>query len=130
MRYDLAVQLPDRPGALAELGEALGAAGVSLEGGGGFTVGDHALVHFLVEDGARGAAALRERGLVVVGVSEVIEVRLAQAVPGQLGMLARRMADAGVNIECVYSDHDHQLILVVDDAVAAARVAAAWRAGG
>ena len=25
------------------------------------------------------------------------------------------MAEAGVNIEVLYSDHDHQLILVVDD---------------
>jgi hypothetical protein len=25
------------------------------------------------------------------------------------------MADAGVNIEALYSDHDHRLILAVDD---------------
>ena len=31
---DLEVHLPHRPGALADLGQALGAAGVSLEGGG------------------------------------------------------------------------------------------------
>nr|MBA2579598.1 amino acid-binding ACT domain-containing protein [Thermoleophilaceae bacterium] len=29
--------------------------------------------------------------------------------------ISRRMALAGVNIEVMYSDHDHQLILVVDD---------------
>ncbi len=126
MRHDLAVQLRDQPGALAEFGEVLGAAGVSLEGGGGFNVRDHALVHFLVEDGERAAAALRVHGLHVVAVREVIAARLAQAVPGQLGTLARKMADAGVNIECVYSDHDHQLILVVDDLAAGRRVAAVW----
>ena len=37
--YDVALDLPDRPGALATFGEALGAAAVSLEGGGVFTVG-------------------------------------------------------------------------------------------
>lgn len=36
---DLAVELDDRPGTLAELGEALGAAGVSVEGGGAWVVG-------------------------------------------------------------------------------------------
>jgi len=126
MRHDIAVELRDQPGALAELGEVLGAAGISLEGGGGFTVGPHALVHFLVDDGPGAAAALRAHGLRVVAVREVIAVRLAQAVPGQLGTLARRMAEAGVNIECVYSDHDHQLILVVDDEAAGRRVADAW----
>ena len=125
-RQDLAVQLRDQPGALAELGETLGRAGVSLEGGGGFTVGDHSLVHFLVGDGERAAAALRAHGITVVGVRDVIEVRLDQEEPGQLGKLARAMATAGVNIECVYSDHEHRLILVVDDLAAGRHVAAAW----
>jgi hypothetical protein len=40
--------------------------------------------------------------------------RLNQTEPGQLGKISRRMAEAGVNIEALYSDHDHQLILVVD----------------
>jgi hypothetical protein len=56
---------------------------------------------------------------------------LKQDVPGQLGLLTRRMADAGVNIEVLYSDHDHQLILVVDDLERGREVAAAWtREGG
>ena len=52
-------------------------------------------------------------------------VRLRQSEPGQLGKIARRMADAGVNIE-VHSDHDHQLILVVDDIKRAKIVADEW----
>ena len=42
------------------------------------------------------------------------------------GELTRRMAEAGVNIEVLYSDHDHQLILVVDDVVRGRAVAEAW----
>lgn len=52
--------------------------------------------------------------------------RMKQAVPGQLGTLTRRMAGAGVNIEAMYSDHDHQLILVVDDVAKAREVADSW----
>ncbi|WP_030410494.1 ACT domain-containing protein [Streptomyces sp. NRRL S-1448] len=40
---DLAVHLPDRPGALADLVQALGRAGVSLAGGGVFTHDGQAL---------------------------------------------------------------------------------------
>ena len=105
----------------------LGRAGVSLEGGGGFTVGDACVVHFLVDDGARAATALRAADIDVLGVRDVIEVRLAQDEPGQLGKLSRAMATAGVNIECVYSDHDHNLIVCVDDLAAGRQVAAAWR---
>jgi hypothetical protein len=41
-------------------------------------------------------------------------------------MLTRRMADAGVNIEVLYSDHDHRLILVVDDLERGRTVSEAW----
>lgn len=129
-RQDLAVRLRDEPGALAELGEVLGREGISLEGGGGFAIGDGCIVHFLVRDGERAASALRAAGIEVLGVRETIAVRLAQGEPGQLGKLARAMGDAGVNIACVYSDHDHQLIVCVDDVEAGARVAAAWRNRG
>jgi hypothetical protein len=36
------------------------------------------------------------------------------------------MADAGVNIEVLYSDHANQLILVVDDIEKGRAVAKAW----
>jgi hypothetical protein len=36
------------------------------------------------------------------------------------------MADAGINIEVLYSDHDHQLILVVDDLARGRQVSEAW----
>ena len=62
----------------------------------------------------------------MVAEREVVVQRLKQAVPGQLGQLTRRMADAGVNIEVLYSDHDHQLILVVDNVDLAREVSAAW----
>jgi hypothetical protein len=38
------------------------------------------------------------------------------------------MSAAGVNIEVMYSDHDNQLILVVDDVVAGAEISRSWSA--
>ncbi|MCE9576069.1 MAG: OsmC family protein [Deltaproteobacteria bacterium] len=129
VRQDLAVRLPHRPGALAAMGEALGAAGISLEGGGGFAIGDTCVVHFLVAEAERAAEILRAAGFEVLGVRDVIAQRLDQGTPGQLGQLARALADAGVNIASVYSDHDHALILGVDDREAAQRAAARWARG-
>jgi hypothetical protein len=123
---DVSIALEHRPGALAEMGEALGRAGVSIEGGGAFAVDGRGIAHFLVDDGAAARAALEAAGLRVAAVREVVAQRLDQAVPGQLGAITRRMADAGVNIEVLYSDHDHRLILVVDDLPAARAVSAAW----
>ena len=121
---DLAIALEDRPGALAEMGEALGRAGVSIEGGGVW----NGAAHFLFADGAAARAALDGAGIRVVAERDVLIQKLRQGEPGQLGKLARRMAAAGVNIEVQYSDHDHHLILVVDDLEKGREVSAQWMA--
>lgn len=126
--FDLTILLENRPGALADMGETLGRAGVSLEGGGAWVVDGRGHAHFLVEDGAAARRALEAAVIQVIAVREVVTVRLKQAVPGQLGLLTRGMADAGVNIEVLYSDHDHRLVLVVDDVTRARAVADAWTA--
>ncbi len=123
---DLTIELEDRPGALAEMGQALGAAGVSVEGGGVFTTGGRGLAHFLFHDGARAADALRAAGITVLAERKVLVQRLRQDIPGQLGAICQQMTEAGVNIEVMYSDHDNQLVLVVDDHATAQRVSAAW----
>lgn len=124
--HDVAIELPGRPGSLARFGEILGAAGVSLEGGGVFAVDGVGHAHFLVEDGEAARAALEQAGLGMAAVRPVLIRRLKQDVPGQLGSIARALADAGVNIETQYSDHSNRLILVVDDMETAGRVTSDW----
>jgi len=123
---DLAIALENRPGALADMGDALGRAGVSIEGGGAFVFDGRGVAHFLFEDGSAARRALDEAGIQVLEEREVLVQRLNQSEPGQLGRITRRMADAGVNIEVLYSDHDHQLILVVDDLERGRAVSQAW----
>ncbi len=123
---DVSIALENRPGALAEMGAAVGRAGLSIEGGGAWVVGTEGAAHFLFADGMAARSALEAAGLKVLAVRDVVVVRLKQAVPGQLGQLTGRMADAGVNIEVLYSDHDHQLVLVVDDVIKARTVASQW----
>ena len=89
-------------------------------------VGDKGVAHFLVADGAAARKALETAGIQLLAERDVLVQRLKQDVPGQLGLLTRRMAEAGVNIEVLYSDHDHQLILVVDDLARGRTVSEAW----
>lgn len=114
--YDLTIRLENRPGALADMGEALGNARISIEGGGMFVVDGRAVAHFLFEDGEAAQAALEGEGIEVADRRRALVQRLDQEEPGQLGKMTRRMAEAGVNIEVMYSDHHNRLILVVDDA--------------
>ena len=123
---DVAIALENRPGALADMGAALGRAGVSIEGGGAFNVDGKGIAHFLFHDGQAARKALETAGIRVMKISDVLVQRLNQTEPGQLGKLTRRMAEAGINIEVLYSDHDRQLILVVDDIEKGRAVSQAW----
>lgn len=46
--------------------------------------------------------------------------------PGALADMGEALGRAGVNIEVLYSDHDHRLVLVVDDVAKAKQVADTW----
>ena len=124
---DLMIAIENRPGALAEMGDALGRAGMSIEGGGAWVVSGQGVAHFLFEDGFSARNALEAAGIQVLAERDVLVQRLNQAEPGQLGKISRRMAEAGVNIEVLYSDHDHRLILVVDDIARGREVSEAWK---
>lgn len=123
---DLTIQLDNRPGALADMGDVLGAAGVSIEGGGMFVVDGRAVAHFLFHDGDAARSVLEAAGITVEACRDALVQRLDQARPGQLGAFTRRMADAGVDIEVLYSDHDNQLVVVVDDPQTGSTVSEAW----
>lgn len=123
---NLSIELRNQPGALAEMGEVLGRAGISIEGGGAFVVDGRGAANFLFEDGLAPRRALEAAGIRVLEEREVLLLLLDQDQPGQLGKLLRRMAETGVNVEVQYSDHNHRLVLVVDDIEAGRRVSEAW----
>ena len=50
--------------------------------------------------------------------------------PGALAEMGEALGSAGVNIEVIYSDHQNQLILVVDDHEKGRAVSEAWKREG
>jgi hypothetical protein len=83
---DVSIALENRPGALADMGEALGKAGVSIEGGGAWVVSGGA-PRTSVRGRRRRESCLEAAGIRVLAVRDVVVQRLKQAVPGQLGKL-------------------------------------------
>ncbi|MGH2579337.1 MAG: ACT domain-containing protein, partial [Actinomycetota bacterium] len=109
MAKDLTVSLEDRPGTLADLGEALGNAGVNIEGICGLGVEGRGIIHVLVEDAAKARQALEGAGIKVEGEADPIiaEVTASADKPGELGRMARAIANAGVNVQAMYlATHD------------------------
>lgn len=114
MAKDLTVILEDRPGALAQLGEALGNAGVNIEGVCGVSSAGKAEFHVLVEDAAGARRALEDAGLEVSGERDVVVVDVEDR-PGVVGELARRAADRGVNLQVVYVGTNNRVVFGGDD---------------
>lgn len=117
MATDLAVSVADQPGGLADVGEALGNAGINIEGLCGVGLGDRGVIHILVEDGAAARAALEGAGLSVESEAEAIVSAIPGDVrtPGTLGKMARAVAEAGVNMRAVYLATDNRAVAVTDD---------------
>jgi hypothetical protein len=114
MTKDLTVILEDRPGTLADVGEALGKAGINIEGVCGFPCEGEGVLHILVEDTTAARRALEEIGLEIRGERQVLVLEVEDR-PGALGEVSRRIADAGVNIDLVYLVTNNRLVLGVDD---------------
>lgn len=118
MPWDIAVELENRPGTLAELGEAAGKAGVNLDGVCGIPCEGVGVIHVLVEDPATARDALTQAGITIREEREVLVADVTDR-PGELGELTRRLADAGVNVDLTYLATNTRLVLGVDDLEAA-----------
>ena len=118
MPTDLTVSLENRPGTLADLGEALGSAGLNIDAFAGFGLGEAGVAHVLVSDAGKAKAALEGAGIKVASVTEALSVTLPDE-PGALGAHARKLASAGVNIEASYVGKSGpggvEVVFVVDD---------------
>lgn len=114
MSKDLTVILEDRPGSLAKVGEALGKAGMNIEGICGMTVGGEGVVHILVQDAVKARRALEANHIQVSGELEVLVMEVEDR-PAVLGNIARRLANAGVNVHLAYLATSTRLVIGVDD---------------
>lgn len=126
MACDVTVILDDRPGELARLGEVAGAAGVNLDGFAAFTGEGKGVVHVLVSD--ESLAALRDAlGAARMGIADEREVFVVTVAdePGALGDVARRLADANVNIDLAYTTFGGVRLVFGTDDVRSARAALA-----
>ncbi len=97
----LTVGWQNRPGELANFCEALAEAGINVVALATAEAGEYGAVRLLVDDVARAREVFQRRGVAHTSI-EVLVVQLANE-PGALARVARRLADAKINIEYFYA---------------------------
>lgn len=99
MQHAFLIELEDKPGALADVTEAIAAKGVNITSVSGATCGEMGRVALVTEDNAQTRAALTDLQL-TFEQKEITTTPLRHE-PGSLAKAARQLAKAGVNIESV-----------------------------
>jgi hypothetical protein len=121
MATEFTVTIPDVPGSLARLGQALGDGRVNIEAILATTRPGEGVVHFIADDVAAATRALGAGGFRST-TREVLVVRVLDT-PGALGEVALVMAKAGVNIDTAYVTTRGHVVFGVDDLDGAIAVA-------
>ena len=114
MAKDLVVVLEDRPGTLADMGEALWNANIDIEGICAVTFNGEGIIHILVEVADAARKALEAKGIKGSGEREVLVLDVEDR-PGELGEIARKFADAGGNIDLAYLASKTRLVVGVNN---------------
>jgi hypothetical protein len=96
----LAVFLANRPGALARVCGALANAGINIYAMATSDTVDHSVVRMVVSDPTKALMLLGEAGVLALE-ADVLTIETANQ-PGILAKIAKRLADAKVNIEYTY----------------------------
>jgi hypothetical protein len=110
MATDITLALVDQPGTLAKASDALGRAGVNIDGACGYVCDREGVFHVLVHDVERGRRALMNSGFIIEDERRVVATPVENR-PGAAAELLRRVADAGVNVDLLYMTLDGRLVL-------------------
>lgn len=94
------VDLENKPGSLATIAEAIAAKGINIEGISGTTGDKSGRVAIVTSDEGATRSALTEAKASFKEV-EATETTMRHA-PGTFAKAARRLADAGINVEAIF----------------------------
>jgi hypothetical protein len=102
MATDVVIELDNKPGELARVTAGISDAGVNLAGATCVGNGQKAELHILVPHAEPVRRALAITQTAITAEREVVVVEVNEDRPGTLAALARKVAEAGINIDLLY----------------------------
>lgn len=115
MSVDIVIEVDNKPGVLASIAGAISDAGVNLAAATCIGAGDKTELHILVPhaEPVRHALALTHEA-VITREHEVVVAEIHDR-PGELADLARKIAEAGVNVDTIYVATGNRVVFGSDD---------------
>lgn len=113
MATQFSFTLPDKPGALANVAEALGDAAVNIDGIAGICSNGKGVISLVTDNPSKAESSLKGEGI-EFKKKEVLLVQLEDK-PGQIALLSRNLADEGINIESFYITMGGQQVIGTDN---------------
>lgn len=120
------VELANKPGQLARMGQALGMHGINIRAIASISRKDISMFTLVTDNDSHTRAVLVEMGL-RFQEADLLTLQLMDHA-GELGRFAKQLGDAGVNIDSLYlmnvnrAAHEVEIAFTVDDAVKARKV--------
>ena len=117
MAFDLTIDIENKPGALAQVAAAISDAGVNIAAATCIGAGDRAELHILVP---HAEAVKHLLAISHVGVTREREVAVVDVEdrPGVLADLARKIGQAGINVDLVYVATQNRVVFGAPDVAA------------
>lgn len=113
MIMQLSVLIPNKPGEFGKVVDIVSSAGINCLSVSTYDAKDFGVLHLIVDQPKQLHAVLEEKGYSVIP-SSAIAVRTEHR-PGYMNQILHEMANANINIECLYSfmnKKDMQPVLV------------------
>jgi hypothetical protein len=114
MATDLLIEVENQPGALAKVAAAISDAGVNIAAATCTRPDDMAVMHILVKHAEAAKHALSTAAVTVTREREVVVVDVEDS-PGVLADLARKVAEAGVNLDLLYVATNNRIVFGASD---------------
>ena len=107
--------------AVAEIWEALGSVGIQMEAACTYPRLEGRVVHAVVADdnAALAEETLREHGFFAIDRRDVLIADIVPQ-PGEMGRIARKIADAGAKLYVMYMASDNRVVIGASDFASAA----------
>ena len=117
MAFDLTIDIENTPGALARVAAAISDAGVNIAAATCVGPGERAELHILVRHAEAAKHLLTISHVAVTREREVVVVDVEDR-PGALADLARKIGNAGINIDLVYVATQNRVVFGAPDVAA------------